>query len=180
MGYFKPLRRKIGVVTLVTACLLSGLWIRCHSTFDEVTLVGRNSYLALHFNNLNFGSHGICCRHCRIIDRDNPPRTGWTSSPNDYTAERLRQPVEKRAQSMTSFEAKSQHFWSKEWCGIAIEGNDYCLQAVVPYWSIVTPMTLLSAWLLLSRPRTKSHSGPTHVQDSTGISFELAMTGKAH
>ena len=35
--YFKPLRRKLGVVTLLMACVLMAGWVRSLSIFDAVT-----------------------------------------------------------------------------------------------------------------------------------------------
>ncbi len=39
--------------------------------------------------------------------------------------------------------------------------------AQVPYWSIVIPLTLLSAWLLLSRPRVKTEASITPTIETT-------------
>ena len=36
--YFKPWRRKIGVLTLVMACVFMGAWVRSNSILDELLL----------------------------------------------------------------------------------------------------------------------------------------------
>lgn len=42
------------------------------------------------------------------------------------------------------------------WVGVRVTPNLTLAKISLPHWSIVTPLTLLSAWLLLSRPRVKN------------------------
>lgn len=44
MAYFKPLRRKIGVIALVMACVFAMGWVRSISVLDEVGFIGKDSY----------------------------------------------------------------------------------------------------------------------------------------
>jgi hypothetical protein len=38
-----------------------------------------------------------------------------------------------------------------------------CRYWIIPYWSIVIPLTLLSAWLLLSKPRKRDDPPPPKI-----------------
>ena len=92
--YFKPLRRKIGVLTLVLACVLMAGWVRSLSIQDK-----------------------------ELFNIDSL-RNAIISSQGSIAWER--------------------------WIG-----NGRHESTSIAYWSIVIPVTMLSAWLLLSKSRQK-------------------------
>ena len=97
--YFKPLRRKVGLVTLAMACLLTAGWVRSYCGGDRIIAIVMEG----------FESKNGYIQHIRI---DLEGR-GW-KKPLVYRPD-----------------------------------GTFC----VPYWSICVPLTLLSAFLLLSKPR---------------------------
>ena len=125
--YFKPLRRKIGVVTLVIACVFAMGWVRSRLIVDHYCC------------ELSKPISGIDC----FAFRSHAGELGWTD--------------------LTMFHGYVTKGWSSyERNFQRLSDEEYMLAFVtVPYWSIVTPLTLLSAGLLLSKPRAKS--APTHV-----------------
>ena len=61
--------------------------------------------------------------------------------------------------------------WRRDWAGVSFgagiqhgpEGTSWPFaMCVIPYWSLVLPLTLLSAWLILAKPRkAKAATGST-------------------
>jgi len=99
-SYFKPWRRKFGVVTLVMACVFAGGWVKTLTRYEEMSFHA-SANLELFIES----GEGI------------------------FSFGRL---VEKNANN-----------FSVLW---------YCR---LPYWLLVIPLTLLSGWLLLSKPRRR-------------------------
>ena len=100
--YFKPLRRKVGVATLLFSCALAGVWVVVPESEFEDESVGL-----------------------------------------DFTI---------------SVEATG---FGIEWQGFSSTfGGSRDFKWLIPYWSVVLPLTLLSAYLLLSKPRLKTAKPP--------------------
>lgn len=137
MGYFKPLRRKLGVVTLVIACVFAGGWIRCQFLSEQlylwvakhsvVTVVSENLVLAL---SLWWWNEQDFVFPAKSIILQSDERLPWGTA---YYAESL----------AWGFRCNS------------FDGGNGEVGCSIPYWSIVIPLTLLSAWLLLSKPRVR-------------------------
>jgi hypothetical protein len=55
-------------------------------------------------------------------------------------------------------DAQSLHFSKEEqiWFGIRVTPNVTLAEFRIPHWSIAVPLTAVSAWSLLSKPRAKS------------------------
>lgn len=124
--YFKPLRRKIGVTTLVLACLFMGGWFRSLITSETLAILciaGGSSEGAIAVRPLD---------RFRLV------------------------PVWREGGSISK-SIKSTDSWKRFQCYIDLNR----LIFVFPYWSIVVPLTLLSAWLLLSKPRNREKSATT-------------------
>jgi hypothetical protein len=142
MGDFKPLRRKLGLITLLLACVLLAGWVgsqlrligvqtgNSKSTFSVVSMSGR-----VYFMNLNI-----------------PGGFHFTSS--DIT---------KPLQPWEGFkDVERAHFAGFEF-GVGNHKKAAGVKMgllILPYWSIVIPLALLSAWLLLSKPRVKNENVP--------------------
>ena len=115
-GYFKPLRRKIGVAMLVIACALMAVWMR--------------SYSQIYFQ--FFPYH----------DRD--ANTGYIATSKGYLMWGVFQyyefPLDVNFKDILAD-------------GRLITGNrpGRMTCRLVPFWLIVLPLTVLSAWLLLSK-----------------------------
>ena len=143
--FFRGWKRKIGVLTLLIACVLMLGWVRSLSIEDAATLSGKTTHLIL----TSSQSKMVLTRH-----RDATGMTaasyqaGWTSNPiTDVWAST---PIEK------------ERFWKRFGFNFEIgtvttvgfyqqAQVEYC-NLVVPYWSIVIPLIMLSAFLLLSNP----------------------------
>lgn len=159
MIYFKPLRRKAGVVTLVMASAMAVGWIRSREMIDSLGVsVGVRTPLAYL---LVSHREGIIWQRMAIPESAPIP------------------PLEiaKRIQFHSFPFNPLFHYYSDqpEWhfdrLGIRIgklqtdEGVPPLTERVtwvIPYWLIIMPLTLLAAWLLLSTSRLKKlPTGPT-------------------
>ncbi len=137
-SYFKPLRRKLGVLTLVVASVFAVGWVRTFYYTDSFLWNDQE----IRFNTAS--DHG------RLWVSRGPMRS------SDKPAFRLRlgQKRTSRIEDPTAMITT----WRWDWGGFhALRQFDFVL-ILFPYWSIVIPLTLLSAWLLLSRPRVKTEA----------------------
>ena len=147
--YFKSLRRKIGVVTVVIACVVATAWIRnlaILDTFSIGQMFGPYTSFRSESGDFFWDSYGGYPRHYRywftdrIHERINPKLL--TRRNRLHWSERWQIRYAK-SQMMTSLN------------GTSIETFDG-FRVIVPYPTIVIPLTLLSAWLLLSKPRSRT------------------------
>ena len=125
--FFKGWRRKVGCVTLVMACVFAVGWVRSltrRDTFD----FGRVEIVSLE------SSLAVA-----IWPRSNLRLPQWFTE-DSRSIDSVFGPHGCRS--------RGAGFWSS---GIA--DLQSTLIVVAPYWSIVIPLTLLSAYLLLSKPR---------------------------
>lgn len=145
IGYFKPLRRKLGVVTLVMACVLMVGWVRSHSDDDRVYCpLGANTYCSLRSSDGTV----ILLRADQMKSTLVPTHPGWFRKAYNRPT-RVIDEIENSLKILP---------WQWERFGfgtITFEAvSVYRLTALkIPYWSLVIPLTLLSAWLLLSKSR---------------------------
>lgn len=155
-GFFRGWKQKVGLLTLVIACALSVEWARSFTICDGVAVTFyRSRYSARSYRQqILWDHHSIA--------------TGQLYHPffNHFSVEIA------TAQHLDPFSSLRE----RDWCWIA--GDFYIahgwgmaghpsnfvptpgppvryslLIAQTPFWSIVLPLTLLSAWLLLSKPR---------------------------
>ena len=119
---FKPWRRKIGVLTLLLACVFAMGWIRGIRARD---LIDTGRYIP--------GSRGL------VIDSNGNSLTVMTRSGDAICFE--------NGEINTILPVSN----ASVDCNTIIK---------TPYWSIVAPVALISAWLLLSKPR-QSKTGST-------------------
>ena len=133
--FFNGWKRKLGVVTLLTACAFAAGWVRSLTIGDQSTIrMNMNSLFWMISNNGWFGCVAVL-----------EPNVGSTT-------EFFRHWTDKSSPSplvMGPFDgvpyrwnwASSPHF-------------------ILPYSTLVVPLTLLSAWLLLSKPRPAKRVAP--------------------
>jgi hypothetical protein len=162
-SFFHGWRRKIGVATLVTACALFAAWARGTSTFDRVNFEGNDSYSVFHFSNPRFTYPGILLYHGRITDQQDLSKTEWLSFENRYSLEEIQLMREQHAASKTSDFMVTQGYWERELWLFEVGGTNTGWQIAVPYWSLISPLTLLSAYLILwKRRRAQPSDQPTN------------------
>jgi hypothetical protein len=139
--YFKPLRRKIGLVALFTACFFMAGWMRSACVTDEFSfgsgrfqtelLLSENGFLAW-------------LRIHETQSRSYPTFLDWRtfSSPGTFASSIVDDALD-----------GPDKIW--RWGGFSLlRVQTESLRAtvgIIPYWAVVIPMTLLSAWLLLSK-----------------------------
>lgn len=165
LSFFHGLRRKIGVITLVMACVLAAAWVRSLSTYD---LIG-----------LPKVRNGIPCvlstQQLLTLMVERP--VGHTSSYSWFLGSEKTSdfnwiilPVNKSPLTDTeiSWSCRSCGFGHGKRTNVTSEHPDGQFSVnvdftflTIPYWSIVIPLTLLSAYLLLSKPRVAKPTAVT-------------------
>ena len=144
--FFRGWRRKVGCVTLSLACMAMGAWIRSLVVKDEIS-VRKNVGITTHFisNRSRLG--------WKSVTIDDPLSTNFTI--NFYFAKPAKEDDFYRGHDVR---------WKWRWrcCGFEFgrftpNGPRWAEDIwIVPYWSIVTPLTLISAFLLLKKPKTST------------------------
>jgi hypothetical protein len=133
---FRRWRRKTGCMTLVLACVAMGGWVRSQNHLDHVSLNLDDETIHA-FNSTPFGIEWMKQRS-----------TGVQWFTGRIRASSNRSTPEKYDRIFESL------FSASDLCGFRVGIGKDARILVVPYWFIVLPLTLLSAWLLLSKPRT--------------------------
>ena len=146
-----PLRRGLGCVTLVLALSLTGLWIRSRSINDEYQFWKQNQTSVI-----------LASEKARLV-----MGTVWNTTPAVivgpyYEMDRERIISGGRIQHAADFDLESR----SQCCGLELVTrnqqpplglmNVRLKLLIVPYWCLVWPMTLLSAYLLLRKPRRRA------------------------
>ena len=156
-GYFKPWRRKIGVMTLLLACALTLVWMRSNLVRDELTICSPSSWLELNWHDELASLDGSLCWYRYRLD---PDHGGIGASSPFYF----------QSTPVTDYRGSSPRIedtlkWQWEWAGFGFGAGGTHLVGMsakawmVPYWSLILPLTLISSWLLCSKSRpTKPQS----------------------
>ncbi|MDB5343655.1 MAG: hypothetical protein JWP89_2032 [Schlesneria sp.] len=142
--FFHGWRRKAGVVTLLMACVLVAMWVRSFHQRDAVI-----ARLSAPLYELESFCGGILVG--RTAPSPVPIHLHWWSFPiyegdkwdqdwflQDFTVDRQSSGFRYRRGTLNV--AGETHFWL----------------LIVPYWSLILPLTLLSAYLILWKPRKRS------------------------
>ena len=125
--FFKPWRRKVGIVSLLMALVFMGGWVRSGNWAD--VFYSRSGYA------LMSAKHHLTWLRVRGVgSQSRRPFLKWES--DDFSEEPW---------------AYNNKFSDRQIVTKFFPGN--LTMWAVPYWSIVVPLTLLAAWLLLSKPR---------------------------
>jgi len=149
--FFRPWRRKVGIVTVVVACLFMGGWLRSDVIRDKIAFCPSYFWPQLPWYGEIVSLQGSLGWHRYEMDSD----CGGIGT-NSLV-------------KLTSFNAKNYFacspkiedtlVWHSRWAGFGYGAGKTHLRGMsaqvwtIPYWSIVTPLTLISLWLLLSKPR---------------------------
>ncbi len=150
--FFQGRRRTAGTVTLVLACVLMAGWVRSLTFIEGVSIpVGMK-------------------RSASLVSNDSS--LVWLTQHGDAFF-LFPQFISRRFSDIDDRLFENPFFeWRGKWCGfgfgISVDGTkqvgNQIVQmtpgtvAVIPYWSVVIPLTLISAYLLVSKPRNRVHS----------------------
>ena len=136
-GYLLGWRRKLGLATLFISCLLAAQWARSYCWRDFL----RAPYETSHWTASIESDTGFLefridenFKHQHIC-RYSTSDAGWNSDRSPFEFE----------------------------CDAWVQDDQYCFRTFVHYWSLVLPLTALSAYLLLSKPRQTPSAPPEDV-----------------
>ena len=153
--FFKGWRRKAGLGTLAMACLLAVALMRSRVYSDFITCYrsDRTNHFLASFQD---GIKWIASSSGPAVEQTIPPRL---SSSRHFVAE--------SDDALQPIFAGVISEWRWQWrgfgfvCGEAeVCGYDVHVWQV-PYLSLILPLTLFSAWLILGKPRKASRQLPT-------------------
>lgn len=149
---FHGWRRKFGVLTLLMACVFTGEWVRSYTVNDEiaVTWSGR-----LHAFLSSSGEFSLIS-----WSNDEIPDSFEWEVKSDVSNGQV-----SHYMSLGMPRPKRHWFW---WDEVREMTADKSGIWIIHYWSIVTPLTLLSAFLLLTKPRKSTPKKITESVPSEG------------
>lgn len=143
--FFKPWRRKLGLVTLLLACVLAVGWIRSFFRYEFIEAPLGNSAIGV------ASMHGGIDFY-RIVSLNDKPIL--TSIQCLSTAFRL-DPHE--PPNTTPWGSEFVFDWRWDWAGFHVGEGQYSHRrdqdCMIPYWAVILPLTAISGRLLLKSPR---------------------------
>lgn len=167
--FFKSWRRKAGCISLAMACVFMAGWFRSNKFVDTLTFCrnpGRTAYA------IQSSRQGICW------SKEQQKLPGSLMNHKLFTSSAFSNGTVHSLD--TRFESSK---WRWRWWGFDFGENQYDQEKasqlgadysprvwivwIIPYWSIVLPLTLLSACLLLGKSR--SARTPIDEPDRPGI-----------
>ena len=156
-GYFKPLRRKIGVLTLFMACIFFAGWIRSRVVADVILFQHPRDRWSVASVNNNTSFHYYQWSALSLAGEESGPSDpGWRyhhSTDLSRATKKWSNVIRSEQDRVWSFAGMTYAVRTAEEMGGIYQ---YIITIViVPYWLFVVPLTLLSAWLLLGKPRAE-------------------------
>ncbi len=153
--FFKGWRRKAGLVTLAMACVLAVGWSRSYLATDALNIPTREftiQVLASVNGSLVWG--GLDGRKSKFIPNIHVWDTREANGIHDTLI------LGQQQFRWLGFEVVD---FNERYYGRKTQPNATVYHAywIIRYWSLVPPLTLLSAWLILGKPR-KAKSPSTH------------------
>jgi hypothetical protein len=173
-GYFKPMRRRFGVLTLGLACLLMLGWIRSQIYTDSLTIHSKPRTFWLDSDQFGIEfviSHTVAHPSMKYMD-DNP--VIWSSREHSQETLTSTPTMLEVVHLDPHFSFSGVHFGQYDFHS-GSDINSLGTIIIIPYWVVIIPLTLLSAylllsnvlpltfvsaWCLLSKPRTKPATKP--------------------
>lgn len=156
--FFRPWRRKIGICTLGIACLFAAGWMRSLWKADGIWLPLKiDSYFVESL-------HGVV-RFYKIIPAEGTPilrgrRLSFASedaqSASHITYDENGNALPFDPWGMLNATVKSDWILFAVGTGNVTNSRSKAVMIVVRYWPIVIPLAALSAWLLLTKPRSSN------------------------
>jgi hypothetical protein len=136
--FFHGWRRKMGVGSLVMACVLMGMWMRSYGIRDVVWIYPHRT--TLHWLASSNGRFEWMTIQSLDGDLTGDIHNRWRTYP--LTAPML----DARAPDANTTKRSK---WAEP------PTSDSRSLHIIPYWSLVLPLTLLSAYLILRKPRKR-------------------------
>ena len=145
--FFRGWRRKLGCVALVMALAVMGIWMRSRQINDRLFLNQASSRIQYSIDTVR---EGYCFERCNLSEGTTFIRDRrWISSVWDDN---------------TASGRYSEVHWN--WNAFGFATGDFVLLGnsaavfesnylIIPHWICTSPLTLLSAYLLLWKPRPK-------------------------
>lgn len=153
--FFRAWRRKIGVVTLVVALASTAGWVRSSLNYNGIEIVfskTRYSFTSIKGLIGGFYAHSD---QARVVKRE-IRFPSFAIEANDKSEINLGE----GSWGLGEFRYRRRsEFWGHYSDLVQTAGPPVLVDLIavqIPYWSIVAPLTLLSACLLLTKPRPKS------------------------
>jgi len=142
VGYFKPWRRKLGVVTLVMACVFAAGWIRSGDSQDRLATMLTPKCVGMIFSDKS------CIAISLAWATDNESDIGWCQKIMlIHFSYNMGFTIMDSYQNRLGSWPTGFGFFQKEII------DDQYVGFLAPYWSITVSLTLISFWLLRSKPR---------------------------
>ena len=155
--FFKPLRRRIGMLALVLACAFMVAWIRSTITYDSIEWNGNpyRFYMESCLNRLHLNCTSHLENEPRFSLMNMKPKQVWGYNKDKETGTESYDPIRFNHDRCD---------WRCEIAGLhVIRGrsafNDVAradlefVLCIIPHWYFAILLTLLSAYLLLTKPR---------------------------
>lgn len=154
--FFKPWRRKVSVLTLGLACVFAAIWIRCQSNCESYWSGNGRGYVTNEFRTSPVGLLWVRTS-TTVPDPGNGGALRW-----DPGWRRLI-PGDSDPTKLLFRDRKLKSRW--HWGGFDVGELDPSESMRIgwwlfPHWSFVVPLTLLAAYLLLSKPRQAKKPEP--------------------
>jgi hypothetical protein len=147
--FFNGWRRKAGCSLLLVACVFTTGWIRSQRRFDLLFIpVGNATY--------GFVSGAGAIDFLRFWEPESQDELYFLSG--DLMSENGSWLDE--TGYINPWSSSHQIKWRLDWHGFRVGvshiGNRHDTDCVLPYWSIAIPLTLISAYLILWKPRKRA------------------------
>jgi len=138
--FFHGWRRKIGIVTLLMACVAMCVWCRSHVFTDEISS-GRIDYLSI-------GGGQVKWWHILVASADAHTASQWSWTVYPFEIDDWLDELPSGWRILAIYKTAGFTFVK----GDAPNGQTLTFVVVSVLW-LVIPLTLTSLWLLLSKPR---------------------------
>ncbi|WP_010582800.1 hypothetical protein [Schlesneria paludicola] len=179
MSYFNSWKRKLGAITLLMACVFAAGWVRSNVVVDilhfPVRVKKTNSMVCVTWSDLSSMDSTIVWTwlHEEAQDLDAKEKRVDIARASVRWLSRNRNPAFDGALSAHRMQLKQLGWgccgFGFAYAGVEDDKNEEDWDKIemrlllVPYWLIVLPLTLLSAYLLISKPRVRAPvSGDRH------------------
>ena len=159
--FFKGWRRKAGVVTLAMACALTAMWVRSEIAYDEVRLfdysLGYQTASSFR-GGLTWEVHAyVSYEELRSSYSDIPLSFDEHFEDGIFVIDNADVVFARRQFAGVEFTNRAEAVLSDGHYGSPANCSWERIQSIeVPYWSITTPLILLSAYLILWKRRTRA------------------------
>ncbi len=164
--FFKPTRRKLGVVTLVLACVIISVWVRSLILLDHIELpVGKHATIIL----VTYGrSFAVLIEHDPDVDVSSSAK--WLSKPSsEFSSEELYGMDFGSVYSVIQYRHHPPVTLApgpgQPYRVPKLAQNYFLLGLPIPYSTVGISLVLLSLWLLIREPRPvipKTTEGASH------------------